>query len=607
MAAGAWAQSALPTTAPALQETVVTATRTPQRLADTLADVSVIDREAIERSGAQSVADVLARVQGIQISRNGGPGATTSVYVRGAETRFAAVYIDGVRVDSQSTGGAPWQAIALSQIDRIEVVRGPAAAVYGSDAIGGVIQLFTKKGEAGVAPYVGVGVGSHSLWRAETGVSGASGLFDYSLGVSSERSKGFNATTDAATFDTDRDGYETTSGNVRLGLQINPRQRIEGTLLANTMDSDYDNFGWDPANPVDDRNHQKLRTAGLNWSSQWTDHYRTKLSVTDSYSLYRSTPDFYQTETRLRGYLLQNELQFGPHRLTADLERREDELDNAPGIGPYAAPGLSGKRAQNGVALGYGFAQGPHTLQLNIREDDDSEFGNFTTGSAAYGFAITPAWRIRASAGTAFRAPTLYQRFSEYGVATLQPEESTNYEAGLTWRQDASSFGITAFHNRVTNLIGFDYSSSACQSFFGCYGNTARAQYEGVTLTATHRIGDVSLRGSFDWQNPRDLDTGNVLVQRARQYGTLGVDWRLGQWLLGAEVIASGSRYANAANTIELGGYGLLNLSVSRKLGRDLDLLLRLDNATDKDYQLVRNYATDGRTFYVGLKWSPTF
>ena len=603
-AAGAQADPAV--SVAALGETVVTATRVEQRLADSLADISVIDRATIERSGAESVADVLAKVQGIQITRNGGPGTTTSVFLRGAETRFTAVFIDGIRVDSQATGGAPWEVIPLAQIDRIEVVRGPAAAIYGSDAIGGVIQLFTRKGEAGVAPYVGVGGGTDGLFKAEAGVSGASGAFDYALGVATERSRGFNARTTPG-YNPDDDGYETTSGSLRLGLQINPRQRIEGTLLGNVMDSDYDDYGYTPANPVDDRNHHTLRAAGINWSSQWTDHYSTKLSITDSASLYRSTPNFYQTETTQRGYLFQNELKFGAHRFTADLERREDDLENAPGVGLYASPALSGQRSQDGVALGYGFQQGPHTLQLNVRHDDDSEFGGNTTGSAAYGFAFTPQWRATVSAGSAFRAPTLYQRFSEYGVASLQPEESENYEVGLRWAQDASSVGVTVYRNRVKNLIDFDYNSTVCVSNFGCYGNVGRAQYEGVTLAATHRIGDVSLRGSIDWQNPRNLDTDTLLVRRARQYGSLGVDWRLGEWLLGGEVLASGSRYADEANTQQLGGYTLLNLSVSRPLTRDVTLLVRLDNATDKDYQFVPGYATAGRTFYAGIRWSPKY
>ncbi|MBS0340984.1 MAG: TonB-dependent receptor, partial [Proteobacteria bacterium] len=261
---------------PQLPETVVTATRTEQRLSDSVADITVIDRATIESSGAEGVADVLAKVQGIQIARNGGLGNTTSVYLRGADARFTAVFIDGVRVDSQTTGGAPWEAIPLAQIDRIEVVRGPAAAVYGSDAMGGVIQLFTRKGEGAPAPYVGVGAGSRGTYKAEAGVSGASGGFDYSLGASRDQSEGFDVRTPDVVHNPDKDGYQQTSGNVRLGLQVNPQQRIEGTLLQSYMNSGYDAFFFDPSAPVDDRNKYWLRTAGLNWSSQWTDVWRTK-------------------------------------------------------------------------------------------------------------------------------------------------------------------------------------------------------------------------------------------------------------------------------------------------------------------------------------------
>ncbi|RYF07889.1 MAG: TonB-dependent receptor, partial [Comamonadaceae bacterium] len=179
----------------ALQETVVTATRVARPLSDLVADVSIIDRDTIERSGATGVADVLARLPGVEMSRNGGPGNSGSVYVRGAESRFTAVYIDGVRVESQSTGGAVWEQIPLSQIERIEVLRGPAAAVYGSDAIGGVIQLFTKKGEGPPAPSVQLGIGSHGTRTAQAAVSGGAGALDYSLGLSQERSDGFNART----------------------------------------------------------------------------------------------------------------------------------------------------------------------------------------------------------------------------------------------------------------------------------------------------------------------------------------------------------------------------------------------------------------------------
>jgi vitamin B12 transporter len=606
---------ALAQTPPTLNETVVTANRTPQPLTELVSDVSVVDRETIEQAGAVGVADVLKRLPGIEISRTGGVGNATSVFIRGAETRFAAVYIDGVRVDSQSTGGATWESIPLSQIDRIEVLRGPAAAVYGSDAIGGVIQLFTRRGEKGVAPYVGVGFGSHNLGRAEAGVSGAfgdAGVFDYSIGVAHEESRGFNiqplakrtSSKDGYT-SPDRDGYRSNSANVRLGYQITPDQRIEASVLYSDINARYDTAIYASKPPLtypDDIGYNRLRTAGLTWSAKWNAIYSTRLQVTDSANSYETQPSYYRTETHLRGYLFQNEFRFGSHLITAALERREDTLTNPA---TEYTDLLKRDRSQDALALGYSYMQGPHSLQLHVRRDDDSEFGGKTIGSAAYGFAITPQLRATVSAGTAFRVPTLYQRFSEYGVSTLQPETSHNVEAGLRYTQNGSSVGVVVYRNRVKNLITFSSDATGCASFYGCYANTSRAVYEGVTLSADHQIGHVTLHGSIDVQDPRDLDTGNLLARRSKRHASVGADWTVGGWTLGAEVQTSGRRFDDAANKVVLGGYTLLNLSASTKLTRDLGLVARIDNVGDKDYTLARGYATGGRMGYIGLKWTP--
>lgn len=575
--------------APSMAETVVTATRTPQPLSDLVADVTVIDRETIETSGATGLADVLARVPGIEISRNGGPGTTTSVFLRGAESRFTAVYIDGVRIDSQSTGGAAWESIPLAQIDRIEVLRGPAGAVYGSDAMGGVVQIFTKRGEQGVAPYVGVGIGNHRTTKVEAGVSGASGTIDYAFGIAREESKGFNART-TATANPDRDGYDSTSANARVGLQLNAAHRLEATLLTNDMDS-----GYDTSPTADDRNLRKLHALGLNWQAQWSTAYKTRVQITDSRDQYETRPSPYLTETRLRGYLFQNEWRQGPHLLTAALERREDRLENAP---------IDRKRSQDALALGYGYTAGAHTLQANVRHDSDSEFGGKGTGSLAYGFSFAPQWRATASVGTAFRAPTLYHRFSEYGTGRLNPESSRNAELGLRWAQGSSSFSVTAYRNRVEDLIVFG-AAGPCPSSLGCYANVARAEYKGVTFAGSYRLGSVQLRGSLDLQNPRDLATGKMLARRAKRHGTLGADTQLAGWTVGAEVQASGRRFDNATNTLNLGGYALVNLYASTRIARDFTLVARLDNAADNQYELARTYATPGRVAYLGVKWAP--
>ncbi len=585
-----------------LSETLVTATRVPQPLSHLVADVSILDRDTIERSGAVGLAEVLARVPGIEMSRNGGPGTATNLYVRGAESRFTAVFVDGVRIDSQSTGGATWENIPLAQIDRIEVLRGPAGAVYGSDALSGVIQIFTKRGEGAFTPFVGMGFGTYGTQKVEAGFSGSDGPIDYSLGLARQSSDGFNARPTAVPAQNpDMDGYTQQSFNARMGLQFNPAHRLEATALTSDLNSQYDSVA---TLNQDDRNLRSLQTLGLNWRAQWSDIYSTRVSITDSRDRYETRPSPFLTLTHLNGYLFQNEFRLGKQLLTAALERKVDQLENA---------GINRDRSQDALALGYGWTSPVHTVQLNARQDQDSEFGTQNTGSAAYGFALTPQWRATASVGTAFRAPTLFQRFGINGVATLQPETSRNTEVGVRYTDGASSWGVVAYRNAVSNLITFVSNQGTCLSNTppkigatpGCYFNTAQAEYLGVTLSGHQRRGDVELRASIDVQDPRDQITGKMLTRRANQHATLGISTRIKGWSLGADTQLSGLRYDDTANTIALPGYVLLNLHAQTRVAKDWTALVRVDNATDTAYQLANTYATPGRTLYVGLKWEP--
>jgi vitamin B12 transporter len=576
-------------TSPVLTETVVTATRTEQPLTDLVADVTVIDRETIERSGAVALADVLVRVPGIEFVRNGGPGTNTSIYLRGAETRFTAVYIDGVRVDSQSTGGATWEAIPLGQVDRIEVLRGPAGAVYGSDAMGGVIQIFTRKGDGPFAPFAGFGLGTYGTQKYDAGFSGSSGALDYSLGLARQTSTGFNARPIAGQ-NPDLDGYNSESINTRLGYQLNKAHRLEATALSNDLNSQYD-----ASLNKDDRTLHTLQVLGLNWKAKWSDFYSTKLSVSDTRVRYETTPSPYLSITHLNGYLFQNEFRQGAHLVTAALERKVDQLENGA---------INRDRSQDALALGYGWTSRQHTVQLNVRHDQDSEFGGQDTGSAAYAYALTPQWRASASLGTAFRAPTLFQRFSVYGVSTLQPESSRNQELGLRYASGAGSLGVVAYRSEVTNLITFS-TPGPCASGTGCYANTAQAEYSGVTFSASHRMNNINLQASLDLQDPRDAITGKQLTRRARQHAYVSADTRAGAWSVGAGLQLSGERFDNAANTTVLAGYSVLNLHASTRVNKDWTLLARVDNLADTSYQLASGYATPGRSFYLGAKWAP--
>lgn len=578
-----------------LETVVVTASRTPQPLSSVLADISVVDRAGIERSGASEVAELLSRLPGIEFTRNGGPGTSTSVFIRGGENRHTAVYIDGVRVDSQSTGGAVWEQIPLDQIERIEVLRGPAGAVYGSDAVAGVVQLFTKRGRGEARPTVSATIGSHNTRQIRAGISGSTQDFDYSFSASHGRSDGFNSRRTPSA-NPDDDGWRRNAMQGRVGFQITPRHRIDASILGADLRSQYD--GFTPG--FDDVSHHTLRTGSLSWEGSWNDFSTTRLQLGQTESTYETRPDFYRTETTLRNYLLQHEQHLGSQVWTAALERREDELLN-----PATAfvPRLDGERHQNALSLGWRSDFGAHGLQAHLRHDDDSEFGGESTGSLAWGWAFLPQWRVAASTATSFRAPTLYQRFSQYGNPSLVPEKGRNVELGLRWAAGDSEASLSAWRNKVRNLIVFG-ATGPCADPFGCYASVGRAELEGVTLAGSTQLAGVTLRGSLDWHDPRNADTGQLLQRRARRMAGFGAETRHAGWNYGAEVQLSGERFENAANTQRLGGYGLVNLFASTTLMPGLTLEGRIDNIGDKDYELARTYATPGRYAQLTLRWA---
>lgn len=594
--AGTTAHAQVESTA-ALKEVVVTATRMARPVGDVVADVTIIDRETLERAGPVGLADVLARVPGLEIARNGGVGNATSVFVRGGETKHTAVLVDGVRLDSQNvSGGANWNTIPLSQIDHIEIVRGPTSAVYGSDAVAGVIQIFTKKGEGRFSPSLALGYGSNNTQTLDFAASGSSGVVDYSFGISGATSDGFNIRT-VSTQNPDADGYLSNSGNVRVGLQFSPDQRLELTALHSRMDAQYDG-----GLTKDYRSINSNSTQSLQWSSQWTERYATKLSLSQGLDQGRDLPADSNNRTQIDSALWLNEYRMGPQTFSATLEQRNDAFQLS------GTPRIDKGKSQAGAGLGYAWSGDVHTLQFSARNDNDSEFGGQTTTSAAYAYALTPQWRVSASTATSFRVPTLYQRFSKYGVSTLVPESGRNAELGVHYTEGPNAFGVVVYRNTLTNLLSFLSGATAAGCPVpanGCYANTAQAQYQGVGFSAQRALELGRLWGSLDLQDPRDNVTGKFLPRRATHHAVVGLDIHVQSWSLGGALQLSSMRFDDAANNTMLPGYVLLNLSAQRMVSRDWTFLVRLDNATDTKYQLADTYATAGRTLYVALKWAP--
>ena len=579
-----------------LPDTVVTATRVVQPLSDIVADVSTFERADIERLGVTSLTELLSRLPGLQTVSS---GDTRRVFVRGADARMTALYIDGVRIDSQDGltlgGGAPWDLVPLAQIERIEVLRGPASAVYGSDAMGGVVQVFTRRGTGTPGHFAELGVGTFNTQKARFGLRGTAGDWNYALSLAREQSDGFNTRPDLVhTPDTESSNQRSTS--LRLGYDVSPAHQLHLSALDSQRDSRY--VPWGGGADIAASGH--LSALALKWQGRWSDNYRTQVSLARStVAKSDAAPNDYRTTTQ--SVLWENHLRAFGGDLTAVLEQKRDAFVALPTTWD---PRIEGDRTQNALAVGYGASMGAHTVQVNARTDRDSVFGDHRTGSATYAYALSPRWRASASTGSAFRAPTLEQVFGPYGSQHLQPETNQSHELGLRYTGAVSDLRLVVYRNEIRDMISSSATLDTCAAGFFCYYNVGKASVQGSTLSARRQWGAYALQGSIDFLDPRDDVTGKVLSLRARRAMALGFETQSGAWQWGADWRAVGERFDNAANTRTLGAYELLGLHASTALGRDWKLVARVDNLTDQSYQEVGDYATPGRTFFVTLQWT---
>jgi vitamin B12 transporter len=584
----------------------VTAARAPQPFATLLADVTVIDADTIARSGADSLAELLQRQPGIEITQNGGPGATSGIFMRGTNTNQVVVLVDGLRVSASSSGTTAIEAIPLAGIDHIEILRGPASSIYGSDAIGGVVQVFTRKGADGTHANASAGYGRYDTANASAGVSGGGDHWRAALQVEGARSRGFDAIENPAnfSFDPDRDGYRSASASANASVDWANGHALSGQYFRSRMNAQFDG-----GDAFDDRTITTLESGGVTsvdaLAPWWTSRLVAGVGSDDSVSKLGSG-DF-PFRTRQRQYAWQSE--FDVHAALAALdvtravatlgvERREEDIDAS---GAFAVT----SRDTNAVFGAWQMALGGNALQANLRHDDSTQFGSRTTGAIAWGYRFTPGWRATASYGTAFKAPSfndLY--FPGFSNPDLAPERSRNVEGGVYWngvlsgaRLDAS---LVAYRNRIDDLILF-----ACDASFNCTPqNLERATITGATLTGSAAFGDTTLKASLDMASPRDDDTGNLLPRRAHTHASLSALHRIGAWQLGAEVVASTHRFDDAANTVRMGGYTVVNLTAEWTLAHGMTLALRASNVFDKHYELVADYATGGAQWFAGLRWA---
>lgn len=587
---------------PTLGTTVVTATRQPQSLSEALADVDVIDRADIDKAGGNtSLVQLLAARPGVQVSANGGAGSNSSVFIRGTNSGHVLVLIDGMRVGSATSGAPTLEMIPLALIERVEILRGPASALYGSDAIGGVIQVFTRRGEEGLHPGFSVGAGTEDARSLGASLAGGADRLRFSVAAGHDRTDGINAKPlSTRGRDRDDDGFRNDylSASASLGF----RERDEVGL--NVFHSEGRNW-YDAGSAFDSYLDKRTDSAGVHLRNQLTQDWAStvRLGYSEDASRTRSSAtSVSEFNTYQSQFTWQNDVALAGGSLLAAYEFLEQNVDTTTA---YAKT----RRIVNSVVLGWGGEFGRHHVQLNARRDQNSQFGGKTTGSAAYGYQFAPEWRVHGSIGTAFKAPSfndlyypldcdpLYGCFG--GNPDLKPEEALNREVGVTWERKDFSLRATYFDNRVKNLI--DWST-------GIASNVATATLKGVELGLNANLRGHRVYASVDLLEAKDKDSGDDLGRRARESATIGVERPFrGDWLVGVEVVGQGRRYDKVPNAASgrMGGYALLNAYVHYTLARDWRVELRANNILDKDYELAKGYGTPGANAFVSLRYAP--
>ena len=575
----------------------VTATRSPQPIAELLADVTVIGADEIARSGAQSLAELLQRQPGVEIAQNGGAGSASGVFLRGTNRGQTLVLIDGLRVSSSSIGATTLEAIPLSEIDRIEILRGPASSLYGSDAIGGVIQVFTRRGGSAFSANASAGYGTYSTTSVAGGVSGAVGPLRFAVQANGKRSDGFNAIVNPGyySYNGDADGYKNDGYSASATLTWAPGQDLIAQGLHSRMNSQFDG-GPD----ADDRTITTLDAWSVRSVNKVNDVWTSRLAAGQGSDDSLSKTGFgdFPFKTTQTQYSWLNDLTLPLGLLTLGADRREERIDTDAG---FAVTG----RHTNGYFGIWQFTKNGNALQANLRYDDISQYGGKTTGAIAYGYRFSPAWRVTAGYGTAFKAPSFNDLYYPvFSNANLVPETSTNIEGGIYWNGRLADAAVEAraiaYHNRVKRLIVYQ-----CDAAFNCAPqNVDRATLEGVTLGLDATWRDTTLKASLDLQSPEDDRTGHLLPRRARAHGALAVLQQWGAWQVGAEFVASTYRYDDAENTRRMGGYGLLNLTAQWTVAKGIALFVRADNVFDKNYELAADYSMGGAQVFGGIRWT---
>lgn len=606
------AQDARAGNATDLGKVVVTGTRTATTADQSLAAVEVIDHAEIERSQAHSLPELLRGRAGIDLANQGGRGKVSTLFLRGTESDHTLFLIDGVRVGSATSGLTALQDLPLELIDRIEIVRGPRSSLYGSEAIGGVIQIFTRGGRDGMHQRAHAGAGSHGLREAGAGLDAGGMLSDavrgwFGVDATHQSDDGINACRGSATPffagcgmddpDPDRDGYRNNAVSLRGGLDAGEAWKFDARAMRAEGHNEYDG---DPAWGLPDNSDTvqqvvggRVRHAGERVDLQLSAGRNTDSSdnfmgstPTDGFSTHRDSAGL-QADVRLAAGQL----------LTAGVDWARDTGGVIGGFNAFDA-----NRHNRAAFAQYQGAFGRHDLQLSARHDDNSQFDGHDTGSAAWGFDAAHGLRFTAGYGTAFKAPSFNELyFPFYGNPVLKPETSRSGELGVAQRRDGWHWQLNAYQTTVDDLIVYDPTIFVAN-------NVERARIRGAELGAGATLAgwDVDAQATFmDPRNHSAAARDKLLPRRSRRTARISADRDFGGWRMGATLVAQGRRYDDVQNAIPMGGYATVDLRAERALAHGWTLQASVRNAFDRFYETAAFYDQPGREWSVALRYAP--
>lgn len=582
-----------------LDPIVVTATRTAQTANESLASVTVITRKEIEESQVNSFEEVIRNASGLNIGNNGGLGKDSSIFLRGTESDHVLLLIDGIKVGSATSGKAAIQDIPLDQIDRIEIVRGPRSSLYGSEAIGGVIQIFTKKGKRGITPTFSVKTGSHETYKVMASAVGGDDRNWFNLTLSSLDTQGYNACdgyppfSGCGTIETDDDGYRNLSSLIRFGHKFTDSVAMELYSLRSDSRSEYDGSYQNQS-----ESSQKVYSTKLVFDPVTS--WRSTLQIgrnNDNSDNFHSGEHKSTFNTERDSVTLQNDIKVNKQdMLSVGVDYKDDkvnstekyDIDSRDNIGffyQYAGAGLQ------------------NNYQISLRMDEYENIGKKTTGNIAWGYKTPKNVHVFASYGTAYKTPSFNELyFPGYGNPNLNPEESESIEFGFKQNLAQANWAFNAYRTTIDNLIAYD------STIFGP-ANIEQAKIFGIEANASVTIHPLRLTSNLTIMRPKNTGpgffNGNTLPRRSKESANLDASYSFRKFKTGITLHAEGKRYDDVANTHVLGGYAVVDLRGEYVIDHDWMLQARIANLFDKEYETAAYYNQEGRSLYVTLRYQP--